>query len=216
MQTTNHRAPRLLMLCLFAVPGVAMAGPQPPPAKAQAAPTKEASPPVEEPPAPAVKPKAPAVEPMAPAAGKSKDSYGTPRVTGKPKVMPARVCALYELGAVAAAKADVGLDATCKCAATKDACQRNWRGAQKRWHDCTCDKPPRCDVDICSRVQAVAVGKALMACKKPSCSCHRLEKRVCGDQPAATKGKGGAEGSGPAKKGKTGPPAAYVYRCDCP
>lgn len=226
MRSTPCRPRRLVMFCLFTLPVGAMAAPQPP-SKAQAAPQQEATPPVEQPPPQAAKPKAPATEkgPAAekgpapgppPTASKPGSDYGTPRITGKTKVVPARVCALYELGAVSAAKAEVGLDATCECSATKATCKRNWRGAQKRWHNCTCKKPPRCDVTICSRVQAFAVAKALVACKKPSCSCHRVKKQVCGQAPAPTKTKPGSEGGGSAKKTKAAPPAAHVYRCDCP
>ena len=207
-----------LLLGLMAMPASASAAPKVPPTappkKPPAADAKEASPPVEAPPPKTSKRTPPTTKA---GAAKPENSYGTPRIVGKARVVPTRVCALYEVGAIGAAKAKVGLDATCKCAATKDVCKRNWRGAKKRWHDCTCDKPPRCDVEVCSRVQAFAVGKALIACKKPSCSCHRVERRTCGQPAAGAKAdkSKSAEGVGAKKKKRPRPPA-WVFRCDCP
>ena len=105
-----------------------------------------------------------------------------------------RVCALYETGALTRAKAEVALDAECRCKVTEKVCEVNWRKAEKHWWRCLCRKTPPCDTVVCAVSDITAVPDAIVECEKPSCSCIKTDKR-CG-------------------KGYLG--KKYKFRCHCP
>lgn len=115
--------------------------------------------------------------------------YSEPTVTkvderpryGKPIQRDVKICDLYETLAKLKAKAETQADASCECTATEELCEKNWRGAQKRYFACQCTLPGSCEVSTCSYSDVTATARATVACKKSSCSCIARSGQRCGE-----------------------------------
>ncbi len=104
------------------------------------------------------------------------------------------VCAVTETTAEVEAIRLTGLDASCDCTSKGTQCDRTWlRNAKKYNYTCECNKRPQCVTELCSWNEGLAVGRAMVECKKPSCSCYSLKH--CGSSETSRD---------------------RLFRCECP
>ena len=98
--------------------------------------------------------------------------------TKQPKAIHIRVCEVYKVEAELKARTKSKyLDAKVSCQVTKKKCGRNWRGAQRRVWSCTVVPTKPCRASVCARSDVTATAKAVIKCRKPSCSCLKTVER---------------------------------------